>query len=692
MIEKIVGLAENFAPLALIGAGGIGKTSIALTVLHHDRIKERFGNDRRFIRCDQFPAACTHLLSRLSKVLGAGVENPEDLTPLRPLLSSREMIIILDNAESILDPRGTDAQEIYDAVEELSQFDNICLCITTRISTIPPDCQILEIPTLPKEAAHSAFYRIYKNGEPSDLVDKVLEELDFHPLSVTLLATVAHNNRWDNGRLAMEWEQQRTGVLRTEHNRSLAATIELSLASPIFQALGPDARGLLEVVAFFPQGIIENNIDQLFPTKNLSSQLHPTLPESKDIVNKFCVLSLTYRNNGFITMLAPLRDYFRPKDPKSSPPLHMAKEYYFSRLSVCIRPSTSGFEEAQWITSEDVNTEHLLDVLTTIDPNSNEVWRVCRHFIQYLCWNKPRLVMLGPKIEGLPDTHRFKPKCLFELSRLFDSVGNQTERKRLLIHTLKLWRERGNNPWVAQTLRFLSDANRLLALHEEGIQQLKESLEILEQLDNRMEGAEAWRLLAQMFYEGDHLDAAEEAVTRALNLTSHKDDPFLVCQSHRLLGDIYSSKGETEKAINYYETALGIASTFNWSDQQFWNHYSLAVLFFRESRFSDAHTHIEHAKPHAVDDLYNLARAMELQAHFLCGESRLEEAKSHFLHAIDVYEKIGATRDVERCRAILRDIEEKVNTPEALDINGEPSKMSPLSMPTNSLFLAHTAE
>jgi len=580
------------------------------------------------------------------------------------------MLIVLDNAESILDPQGSNAEEIYAVVDELSRFSNICLCITSRISTIPAHCETLRIPTLSMEAGCETFYRIYKHGERSDPIDGILTQLDFHPLSITLLATVAQYNTWDASRLCREWGRQRTGVLHAQHSRSLAATIELSLASPMFRELGPDARGLLGVVAFFPQGVNEENIDWLFPT----------ISDGSNMFDTFCILSLTYRSNRFITMLAPLRDHLRPKDPTSSPLLNTTKECYFSQMSTYIDPNKPGFEESRWITSEDVNVEHLFDVLTSIDPSSEVVWDACVKFMNYLLWHKPRLTMLGPKIEALPDGHPFKPECLYRLSWLFYSAGNFAEYKRLLTHSLKLSKERGDDFQVALKLRDLCEANRGMGLYKEGIQQVKEAIEIFERLGDTTKQADCLIILAYVLCYDKQLDAAEEAAFRAIDLLPEEGEQFLACSGHRVLGNIYQSKGNTEKAIHHYEVALAIASSLNLDNQLFWVHYALTQLFFEEDRFDDAHTHIENAKSHTASGTYNLGRAMELQAHLWYDQGMFEKARSGALHAADIYEKLGAGQDLEDCRELLQWIDEELNRPvisDESDIDGEPLEMPP---------------
>ena len=684
LIEGIVDFAENFESLALIGAGGIGKTSVALTVLHHHRVKDRFGDNRRFIRCDQFPASCAHFLARLSQVVGAGIKNPEDLTPLRPFLSSGEMILFLDNAESILDPQGTDSQEIYAVVEELGRFENICLGITSRITTVPPHFKRPTIPTLSMESACDIFYAICSNAGRSDTISNLVKRLDFHALSITLLATTASHNAWDHDRLAAEWETHRVQVLRTHHNKSLAAAVELSLSSPTFRHLSPpqkfhkfitsptfsklipspilrkiptSARELLEVVAFFPQGIDEKNLDWLFPT----------IPNKENIFDKFCVLSMTHRTNGFITMLAPIRDYLHPQDPKSSPLLCATKDRYFTRLSVHVDPDRPGFKEAEWIKSEDVNVEHTLDVFTSIDPNSRDVWDVCRHFMQHLRWHKPQQTMLRPKIKGLPDSHHSKATCLFELAQLFGAVGNQVERKQLLTCALALEREKGDDFRVAETLMFLSDVNRVLGLYREGIQRAEEALEIYKRVGAKTRTATCLDILTRSLLDDGQLDAAESTTFHTINLLPEKGQEYLLSGSYHVLGMIYHSKGEKEKAIGYFKTALQIASPFNWQDT-FWIHHSMVLLYLTEGELDNANTHIEQAKSWVVDNVFLLGYAMYTQARIWHRQSRQEDARSEALCALEIFEKLGATRGVEDCRELHQAIEQAM---ESQSISGE---------------------
>ena len=548
-------------------------------------------------------------------------------------------------------------------VEELSGLSNISLCITSRLSTVPPGCEWVDVPTLSMEAAHDTFYRIYRHDERSALTNNILEQLEFHPLSITLLATVAHHSKWDTARLVSEWDERRTDILQTEHRKSLATTIELSLSSRMFQELGPAARDLLGVIAFFPQGVDEKNVDWL----------SSTIPSRKNVFDKFCVLSLTYRSDGFVTMLAPLRDHLHPKDPKSSPLLLSAGDHYFGRLSIHLDPDIPGFGEARWIMSEDVNVEHLLDVFTTFDVNPNEVWRACADFINHIRWYKPRVTVLGPKVERLPYDHPSKSRCLLQLSRLLGRLGNEVERRRVLTHASELCREQGDDSRLARTLMELSDANRLLGLRQEGTEQAEEALKISERLGDTTKQARCLNRLAWLLYDDNQLDAAEDAASRAIDLLE-EGNQYLSVDLHRVLGDICHAKGEREKAIHYYETALGIASS-----PQFWIDYSLAKLFSDEGSFDDAITHIKRAKSHAVNDAYLLARAMEMQARFWYQQYRFDEAKSEVLRAADVYGKLGAVKDVEDCRELLQKIEAAME-------DGEHPEMVFLLMRTDFLF------
>jgi hypothetical protein len=638
LIEKIVDLAENYTPIALIGPGGIGKTSIALAVLHDDRVRQQF-DKRWYIRCDQLNGSCANLLRRLSEITGMDVENIETLEELFQLLSSREIFIVLENAESILDPQGMDAKEMYNVVEELGKIDRIWLCIISRTPTIPPHFETLDIPTLSIEAARDAFYRIYKNGERTDLIDNILGQLDFHPLSITLLATVADQSKWGTDRLTREWETRQTNVLQTEHNKGLGAVIELLLSSAMFQELGPDARALLEVVAFFPQGVNENNIDWLFPT----------IPNRADLFDKFCMLSLTNRSDGYITMLAPLRDHLSPKDPKSSSLLCTTKERYFTRMSVEIDPDKSNFGEAGWIAWEDLNVEHLLDIFTTIDPDSEGVWDACINFMRHLfgtksdspfCSKRSRgsLMTIAPNLTACSSSHG----C-------FDRLEDQAECKRLVTHTLKLWRERGDDNEVARVLWRLSDL--LISDSGEGRESAEEALEIYERLGNTVGQALCLINLTRLFLERGQLDLGEEA-TSARSISSWgKANNTGSANLIEFSAGYIDSKGMS-KAIHHLELALGIATPSDWHD-------GVTVLDSLRPRMpvSRAHAHLtthkltSNTQSHTRSIAHiTMALVAEMQATVWYRQDRPEEAGREARRAAEIYDGVRGEEHAEGWR------------------------------------------
>ena len=181
LIEKIVGFVENLTPTALIGVGGIGKTSIVLTVLHHERIKEMFGENRRFIRCDQFPASSTYFLHRCGCRKPRGPHSAT-FVPLLQEGAHRPRRCRIHSR-----PTGNECPgDLWVSEGAEPAGDHVSL------HHIP----YLYHPLRLQDPRHpNAVNRVCEHSERPDLADDILKQLDFHPLSITLLATVASNNK-----------------------------------------------------------------------------------------------------------------------------------------------------------------------------------------------------------------------------------------------------------------------------------------------------------------------------------------------------------------------------------------------------------------------------------------------------------------------------------------------------------------
>ena len=99
----------------------------------------------------------------------------------------------------------------------------------------------------------------------SPVINDLLASLDFHPLSVDLLARAAFENDWDESKLVQGWNDNKTSVMKADNSQSLEAAIESALASPTIAILGPAAHATLEAFAAFPGGVKETRLGSTFP-------------------------------------------------------------------------------------------------------------------------------------------------------------------------------------------------------------------------------------------------------------------------------------------------------------------------------------------------------------------------------------------------------------------------------------------
>ena len=204
--------------------------------------------------------------------------------------------MLLDGVDPILDPLTPKSKEIFAAIEELGSYEHVCLVTTSRMNPEIHGFHRVEVPALSEGGARDIFYNLCKLSR-SSAMDKLIARLDFHPLSIELLASCVHENSWDEATLLKAWDDDQMGVLRASYHQRLGDMIGPVLQLPTMKRLGNTAREMLEVIAASPSGIEERELDRGIAARR----------EAVGVLWKY---SLVHYQDGFVRMPFPIRCYF----------------------------------------------------------------------------------------------------------------------------------------------------------------------------------------------------------------------------------------------------------------------------------------------------------------------------------------------------------------------------------------------
>ncbi|KAJ7030212.1 P-loop containing nucleoside triphosphate hydrolase protein, partial [Mycena alexandri] len=341
--------------ISILGAGGMGKTSLARIVVHHQEIIAKYHGNRFFVTCDTASSK-----PELAGLIGAhiGLKPGEDLTRavLQYFSSSPPSLLILDNLETVWEATKF-REEIEEFLSLLTDVNHLALVITMRGAERPSKVQwtrpfLLPLPPLAQDAARKMFTDIADDKHSLDEVDQVLGLTDNMPLSISLLANLVDLEGCPY--VLSRWETEKTSLISEGYDRrsNLELSISLSLSSPRTASM-PQCQDLLALLSMLPDGLSDVELKQTrFPIKDIlgckAVLLRTTLAYTDD--------------HKRLKVLVPIREYmgrlFPPTDQMIQPLLKHFHELLDSYTAVLGTPS--GMVPIDRITSNYANIQNIL--------------------------------------------------------------------------------------------------------------------------------------------------------------------------------------------------------------------------------------------------------------------------------------------------------------------------------------------
>jgi tetratricopeptide (TPR) repeat protein len=694
-------LTQRKSPrIAILGPGGMGKTSVALAVMEQAAVEEKFGKNCFWVPCVEATSP-SRLLDLIASSLRAPQSTNDRLNDIISELgtSSHSRVLLLDNFETPWDLPGQQP-EIESILRALANVPHLALLLTMR-SDQPPSEQIewesQHLSSLNGDVASKIYTRIHPEASSDPSLSQLLVELGGMPLAITLMARLGKNSGDKPGILLENWNKDSSIDLLDDgldSKTSISISIRLSLDSHLMKN-NPNAITLLSILSMLPGGAQRSFLTKMAPSFNVPRAL-ACLSQSS--------LSDQRRSTNSIHVQPVIRRYVQRHHPL---PSDMRRDVYKAFCQFVkdhtSEPGNPKFEtDAEALANEEANIQAVLLEAAQQD-NNDAVMEALLAFSWYQHWVRPRVELVEHTVRiarGMDDTHRIAEAlrcqaCIYlELDRyddactaiseakgIFESLNDKSREAdcilrlgeihrwqnhaekclRMLTEAQEKFQELGNDRGIAESLLNLGALHWKCGRFPDAFAALTKAKEDFQRVPCPLGAAHCLLYLSkvrlnQRRYELAY-EAAEEARSEYQRL--HYTEGVAVCLT--ILGMIevissrYSDASTTfEKSLSEYQRLggpLGIAQSL----------HALGLIFRRQSQHDHAISFLHTSRQrHQLIDSHlgraGAAECLEGLGNAYYAQSCHDTACDMFEEAYREYQHLGLTSSAARCQRRLLEI------------------------------------
>lgn len=519
------------ARIALLGPGGVGKSSLAVAAISHERVAALFGRQSYFIPCDSITSA-SGLVSGVAAHLG--IAGDHLLKRLISCLSRSRAVIVLDNFETPWE----DKRMRVDVERLLSTFaaiSSLTLLVTMRGAERPLGVEWTNPPLSPlkplqRSASLQVFLAIASRHNDSPELHTLLDYLDDLPLAITLLARMSEHESLSA--LLARWDLESTSIVRGARagNRlsCLDTSIRVSLTSPRMRG-DLNALNLLQLLSLLPAGL---------PEALQPSSISELLKSAS--VLKSCALAYS-DDSGRLRVLSPIRLFTLKHHPPKYELVAPLEDYYVQLSQLCKRLGLSETPQIlPQLLSEAANVESLCSYTV-------EHWPEVGWPIPVICCFDEPLRYAGLKPSRLLQADRLHATRPAEhqlqiLMRRIIREPDRAEQTKLANHALQLARTAGLAAYEGEVLVRLSIA---IYSMKEKLDLCNQALAIFEKLgsDAAAKKALCLRTMAGAAFFGDDYAAAERYATEGVLLAESCNSLSIAISTRTILAHVHIRQG-----------------------------------------------------------------------------------------------------------------------------------------------------